>query len=179
MLCPRCHGSKNDPEQGGACPYCRGSGVTADVRISRFFMLSEFVRSDVAARHGIPNEPDDVQAASLRHLAVEVLDPLRELLGPMRITSGLRRPAVNSIVGGDRFSDHMYGRAADVLPLACSLREAMQVTVDSKLPFRQAIFEFGHWLHVSWRPEPTREALMIFKAGHYEPWDVNDPRVTA
>jgi hypothetical protein len=37
--------------------------------------------------------------------------------------------------------------------------------VDSNIPFDQAIFEFGRWVHVSWSSKPRRQALVASKQG--------------
>lgn len=53
---------------------------------------------------------------NLKRLALEVLEPLRELAGgvPLYITSGHRCSYWNARVGGVDDSQHLYGLAADV-----------------------------------------------------------------
>lgn len=56
---------------------------------------------------------------------VQVLQRLRDLLGrPLRVLSGYRCPEHNRRVGGARYSQHMYGRAADIEPLVFTERQA-------------------------------------------------------
>ena len=46
---------------------------------------------------------------------VELLEQLRTHFGKaVTITSGYRTPAHNAKAGGTRFSQHLYGRAADI-----------------------------------------------------------------
>ena len=46
---------------------------------------------------------------------VQVLQAIRDHFGaPVVITSGYRTPAHNAKAGGTRFSQHLYGRAADI-----------------------------------------------------------------
>ena len=71
----------------------------ADVRLSRYFALSEFdVPQDVALEKGV--------VPALRRLCEEVLDPMRARWGMGIITSGYRSDAHNRAVGGARLSRH-------------------------------------------------------------------------
>ncbi|MGI6252138.1 MAG: D-Ala-D-Ala carboxypeptidase family metallohydrolase [Aminivibrio sp.] len=49
------------------------------------------------------------------------LDALREICGPIRVTSGRRCPAHNAAVGGVHNSRHLSGLAADIVPVKVSL----------------------------------------------------------
>ena len=46
---------------------------------------------------------------------LEMLEALRELFGPVRVTSGCRCKAHNLAVGGSTRSQHLLGRAADIV----------------------------------------------------------------
>jgi uncharacterized protein YcbK (DUF882 family) len=56
----------------------------------------------------------DVIETKAQRLA-ERLEPVRELFGPIRIASGYRCPRHNEAVGGRPFSQHLVGKAADIL----------------------------------------------------------------
>ena len=43
------------------------------------------------------------------------------------------------------------------------LKKAYLCLVDSGIPFDQAIFEFGRWVHVSWSVKPRGQKLVAFK----------------
>lgn len=135
--------------------------------LSDNFSLEEMIRSDAATRLGIRNVPDDTQIDNLRRLCVEILEPLRAGIGkPIRITSGLRVPVLNTIIGGVSNSDHCLGRAADIQVEGMSAKSVCEAIKSLDLPYRQVIHEFGAWCHVSvgYSAEPPkRECLTALK----------------
>lgn len=135
--------------------------------LSDNFSLAEMIRSDAATRLGISNTPDDAQIDNLRRLAVEILEPLRAAIGkPIRITSGLRVPVLNTIIGGVSNSDHCLGRAADIQVDGMSAKSVCEAVRSLDLPYKQVIHEFGAWCHVSIgypAEAPKRECLTAIK----------------
>ena len=135
--------------------------------LSDNFSLEEMIRSDAAIRLGIRNVPDDTQIDNLRRLCVEILEPLRAAIGkPIRITSGLRVPVLNTIIGGVSNSDHCLGRAADIQVEGMSAKSVCEAIKSLDLPYRQVIHEFGAWCHVSIgypAEPPKRECLTALK----------------
>lgn len=128
--------------------------------------------------------------ANARRLALDVFAPIRELVGPLLVTSGFRCPTLNRAVGGSgsrpgqKPSAHMDGRALDVWPLRMSLLDAMEkiLAFRDDLPFEKVIWEQGSWLHLQAprHAEPAkRQALMWFGGSAYPPFAADDPRVTA
>jgi hypothetical protein len=100
-------------------------------------------------------------------------------VGPLRVTSCYRCPGLNYVIGGSKTSRHMMGLAGDLLPVTMRLQDAYRRVVESAIPYDQAIFEFSRWLHLGAAihgQEPRRQALMIFEAGQYEPFNAADPR---
>ena len=67
------------------------------VRLSPNFFFREFLYSEIANFHGIPNIPDDPDLAIEvgRKLCTELLEPLRASFGALAIRSAYRAPAVN------------------------------------------------------------------------------------
>jgi hypothetical protein len=117
---------------------------------------------------------------NLVRLAADLLEPARDLCGPLRVNSAYRCPGLNRAIGGALKSAHMDGLAADVVPAGLDLRDAYLRIMQSSLPFDQLIFEWGRWIHIGaahHAQEPRRQTLMIWAPGKYEKFTANDPRV--
>ena len=113
---------------------------------------------------GIHNEPNAEQKEALRLLAVNILQPARDALGPIKVTSGFRNAKVNAAVGGSRSSQHTKGEAAD---LQCDDNAALFNFIKT-LEFDQLIWEFGDkeqpdWVHVSYANKNRKEVLKATK----------------
>jgi Uncharacterized protein conserved in bacteria len=131
-----------------------------DVKLGKHFYLSEFCRSEWAARRGIVIEPPPHIVNNLRALVVNVLDPLRAEIGPIHVTSGYRPVVVNEGIGGSRTSQHVMGQAADIVSHRMPVRQVFDTIRRMQLPFDQVIEEFGHWTHVSYGPRRRGQALV-------------------
>lgn len=150
------------------------------MRLGRHFLLREFLRSQTAARAGrtLVNPPD-VIIGNLTRLVTEVLDPLREATGgPITVLSGWRPDWLNKMVGGSLTSDHLAGRAADIVA-GVSNQALCELIRELNLPVKQCILEFPPhgWVHVSvplLGVVPKREYLVARKEGaitRYSPWN--------
>ena len=120
--------------------------------LSPHFSRREFTRSDIASRNGIVNEPSTEQWRIIEALCFNILEPARDRVGPIQITSGYRCPALNQLVGGERGSDHMIlldSAAADlVIPKGMGYLFSLIYT---SLPWSRLIWEYGgEWIHVSY-----------------------------
>ena len=115
------------------------------------FHLREFTRSATADRFGFENVPDHDQTLNLIRLAWNILVPLRKALGsPIIPTSGFRGRRLNTLVGGDAFSDHLEGRGSDIIAVGIPPKDVFQALRDLALPsIDQVILEFDEWVHVS------------------------------
>jgi len=67
------------------------------VRLSASFFMRDFLHSEIADFHGIPNIPDapDLAIAAGRRLCEELLEPLQATFGRLAIRSAYRAPAVS------------------------------------------------------------------------------------
>lgn len=157
--------------------------MSAATHYSPHFTRREMRASETAARLHIDNTPPPDAEANLVRLCGDFLEPIRAHFGAIRVTSGYRCVDLNSTIGGSLTSAHIDGRAADFEPLSgATLKSVMEWLVRSSLPFDQAIYEFGGWIHLGIAKagkKPRRQALMIFRSNKYEPFNAADPRVTA
>lgn len=86
-----------------------------DLHLTKNFLLSEFVCSATAKRNNIHQQfTIEINIlTNLVYLTSFILQPLRDFVGPINITSGYRCQEVNAIVGGAQSSQHLYGQAVD------------------------------------------------------------------
>lgn len=121
------------------------------VRLTEHFDLSEFTISQIAARYGISNVPDDAVIQNLHSLA-EVLEDVRKVLGkPIIISSGYRSVTVNKLVGGASNSFHIRGLAADFTCPGFGNIDSICRAIAPKMQefgIDQLIKEFNAWVHL-------------------------------
>ena len=125
------------------------------MELSKNFTLEEMCESRAAKEHGIVNQVTDTEHLNnLKELCTKVLQPLRDGWGsPIRVTSGYRRPQLNTLLKGASTSQHLSGSACDldVGGKSDNLR-LFELAATSDLPFDQLINEFdGEWVHISHR----------------------------
>ena len=77
------------------------------MRLSKNFVLSEITRSNTAKRLGIKNEPTKKHMENMQRLVTNLLQPMRDELGPVRISSGYRCKELNRAIGGSSRSQHL------------------------------------------------------------------------
>ena len=75
----------------------RGLEELGRVRLSASFFMRDFLHSEIADFHRIPNIPDapDLAIAAGRKLCEQLLEPLQATFGRLAIRSAYRAPAVN------------------------------------------------------------------------------------
>ncbi|MGE4297544.1 MAG: D-Ala-D-Ala carboxypeptidase family metallohydrolase [Desulfovibrionaceae bacterium] len=141
------------------------------VQLSPDFYLDEFTRSETAARHGIAVDiaVGSAEYANVQRLVVTVLQPARAVIWarPVSVTSGFRPEPLNRLIGGSPTSDHCTASAADVW-LPGDLLEAARAVEAAGLPFKQLIYEFGKWIHLSVPgkgEESRRQVLTAYRSG--------------
>jgi len=134
------------------------------MKLSKNFALSEITHSNTAKRLGIENEPTETHLQNMQHLVDNLLQPLRDALGPIRISSGYRNPSLNRAIGGSRSSQHCKGQALDVQfwrnGEMCN-KEVYDYVLLSGLDFDQMINEFDFaWIHISLKVEDNRKQVL-------------------
>ena len=140
------------------------------MRLSKNFVLSEITRSNTAKRLGIDNEPTKKDLENIQRLITNILQPLRNHLGPIRISSGYRSKELNRAIGGTRnpISQHCKGEAVDIQfwrdGQMCN-KEVYDWIIDNAIEFDQMINEFDFsWIHISLKKSNNRrEVLEAYK----------------
>lgn len=138
------------------------------MRVSKNFLLSEFTNSSTAKRLDIDNEPTKKHLRNLQRTVDFLLQPLRDAVGPIRISSGYRNPSLNRAIGGSRSSQHCKGEALDLQFWEMGQMNNKAIydwILDSGIEFDQMINEFDFsWIHVSLVKKGNRmQVLEAFK----------------
>jgi uncharacterized protein YcbK (DUF882 family) len=132
-------------------------------KISKNFRYSEFEYSDTAKKHGIDNTlPEDLRP-NVKALVDNVLQPLRDVWGVMKINSGYRCKRLNELVGGVETSQHASAEAADV---ACSNPLGLaQLAKDMDLPFDQ-IGLYPTFVHISHKKNGKQRGHIFYNKSY-------------
>ena len=134
------------------------------MRLSKNFVLSEITRSNTARRKGISNEPEKKHLASMQTLITELIQPMRDAIGPIRISSGYRSPKLNRAIGGSSRSQHCKGEALDLQfwkDGKMNNKIMYDWILDSGLEFDQMINEFDYaWIHISFSSGKNRKQVL-------------------
>ena len=117
--------------------------------MTKNFTLAELTKTST----GLANDLPDHLEGNLRNLAEKVLQPVRDALGPIIVTSAYRSPEVNRGVGGSSKSQHIQAQAADLKFHGGN--DVLFKWIARNLDYDQLIWEFGTdvepaWVHVSY-----------------------------
>ena len=143
------------------------------MRLSKNFVLSEITRSNTARRLNINNAPDKEHLRNMQILITNLIQPMRNALGPIRISSGYRSPALNRAIGGSSKSQHCKGQALDLQfwknSEMCN-KEVYDRVIKEGLEFDQMIKQFDFaWIHISLKDKNNRKDIL--EAYHDEDGD--------
>ena len=123
------------------------------MKLSKNFALSEITHSNTAKRLGIDNTPNEKHLANMSLLINNLIQPMRDSIGPIRISSGYRGKDLNRAIGGSKKSQHCKGQALDIQfwQNGKMMNELIfEWVLDSGLEFDQMINEFDFsWIHIS------------------------------
>lgn len=132
-------------------------------KVTENFTLEELCHSNTAVAKGLANIPNESQVENLKSLAINLLQPVRDLYGkPMIINSGFRSPEVNKAVNGSPTSDHMNGKSADVR--TPNPRELFNLVHNSGLSFDQLIL-YPTFVHMSFRSKDANRNQVLYAKG--------------
>ena len=136
------------------------------MNLSRNFTLQELIKSDTAIRLDINNNPNSGQIEKLKALCENILQPVRDHFGRVKITSGFRSVDLCLAIGSSANSQHAKAEAADFECIGVVNAELFD-WIKNNLEPDQMILEFytpgepnSGWIHCSWIPEGRRASYL-------------------
>lgn len=134
------------------------------MRLSKNFVLSEITHSNTAKRLGIKNEPTKDHLKNLQLLIRGVVQPVRDGVGAIRVSSGYRNPTLNEAIGGSSRSQHCKGQAVDIQHWSKGQMDNKKIydyILDNDIEFDQMINEFDYsWIHISYSDTKNRKQVL-------------------
>ena len=136
------------------------------MNLTRNFTLSELTKSDTAIRKGINNNPSPEQIEKLKLLCENILQPVRDHFGRVKVTSGFRSEQLCIKIGSSVNSQHAKAEAADFEVMGTDNAELAD-WINKNLDYDQLILEFydpsepnSGWIHCSYVPEGGRKQFL-------------------
>ena len=125
-------------------------------KLTEHFTLEELTASEIGARNGWDNTPNEAEVQNLERLAL-MLEQVRKILNkPIIVNSAFRSKKVNDGVGSKDTSQHRIGCAADIRVPGMNPEQVCRAIIASDIQFDQLIREFynpetkaGGWTHIS------------------------------
>ena len=141
------------------------------MNLSRNFSLLELTKSDTAIRLDIDNNPNADQIEKLKALCENILQPVRDHFGRVKVTSGYRSPELCAAIGSSVNSQHAKAEAADFEVMGTDNAELAD-WINKNLDYDQLILEFytpgepnSGWIHCSYTTDqPRKQFLHAYKS---------------
>ena len=132
------------------------------MKLSKNFTLAELTKTST----GLPNALPKHLEGNIQSLVDNVLQPVRDALGVIIVTSCYRSPEVNKAIGGSSTSQHCLGQAADLKFKGGN--DILFNWLKGNTDFDQLIWEFGtteepSWVHISYSPRHRKQILKAIK----------------
>ena len=100
----------------------------------------------------------------MQGLIDNLIQPTRDAIGPIRVTSGYRSPQLNRAIGGSRTSQHCKGQALDIQYWSGGKMNNKIIydwVLESDIEFDQMINEFDYaWIHISLKKNSNRRQVL-------------------
>ena len=154
------------------------------MKLTANISLDELIKSQVAERKGINNNPSPMQIENLKALAVNILQPIRSQFDkPLIISSGFRCAQLCIEIGSSINSEHCADNksaAADFEIPGIDNKELAE-WIKSNLEYNQLILEFyregepsSGWVHCSYSTDLNKkQSLIAYRQDNkvqYRPW---------
>ena len=154
------------------------------MKLTANISLDELIKSQVAERKGINNNPSPMQIENLKALAVNILQPIRSQFDkPLIISSGFRCAQLCLEIGSSINSEHCADNksaAADFEIPGVDNKELAE-WIKSNLEYNQLILEFyregepsSGWVHCSYSTDLNKkQSLIAYRQDgkvQYRPW---------
>jgi zinc D-Ala-D-Ala carboxypeptidase len=154
------------------------------MKLTANISLDELIKSQVAERKGINNNPSPMQIENLKALAVNILQPIRSQFDkPLIISSGFRCAQLCIEIGSSINSEHCADNksaAADFEIPGVDNKELAE-WIKSNLEYNQLILEFyrdgepsSGWVHCSYSTDLNKkQSLIAYRQDgkvQYRPW---------
>ena len=133
------------------------------------FKYKEFLYSPMAIRHNIKNIPNKKELRNIEILARNILQPVRNKFGAIRILSGFRCKKLNDLVNGSSDSNHLRGEAVDIEPLNNKIKLVDVVKwIHYNTGYRELICEYfpNGWIHIAYRKGDNNKQLKMKDSKH-------------
>lgn len=133
------------------------------------FKYIEFIRSDVAMRYGIDNEPSPYILSNIQEFVWHLGQPVRDEFGPIRVTSGYRCPELCLEIGSSTSSNHTQGTTADMEPVSASVKLVDMLNfIHNKCEYKELIAEFfpHGWIHGCYQKNYNNRSLKLKDNAH-------------
>tara|TARA_R110000822_G_scaffold13544_1_gene48048 strand:+ start:1212 stop:1685 length:474 start_codon:yes stop_codon:yes gene_type:complete len=141
------------------------------MNLSSNFTVDELIKSQVATRKNINNNPSPQQIENLKLLCENILQPIRDKFGRVSVSSGFRSPELCIAIGSSINSQHCANNGSS----ACDFEvygvdnEEIADWIYNNLPVDQLILEFykgkdepnSGWIHASYNKDETRKQYLI------------------
>ena len=133
--------------------------------ISKHITFKEATQSNTAIRFGIKNNPNSIELESMKLVANELFEPLREWYGkPIKINSFFRCEELNKKVGGSKTSGHVLGNSIDIDAGSVEENRKLFNYIKDNLMFDQLINEYNFsWVHISYKKNANRKQILVIK----------------
>jgi zinc D-Ala-D-Ala carboxypeptidase len=154
------------------------------MKLTANISLDELIKSQVAERKGINNNPSPMQIENLKALAINILQPIRsEFDRPLIISSGFRTAELCIEIGSKITSEHCADNksaAADFEIPGIDNKELAQWIRDNLiwnqliLSSTRKVNHHQRWVHCSYSSDLNKkESLIAYREDNkvkYKPW---------